>query len=133
MDVTPDNSELWVANAQDATISVINVATHKVVQTLPSTNAANRLKITPDGKLALVSDLNGNDLLLIDIKSRAPHKRIALGANSEGILVAPDGSRAYTTLNAKDAVAVIDLKTMTVVGEVKTGKGPDGLAWAARR
>jgi YVTN family beta-propeller protein len=47
--------------------------------------------------------------------------------------MAPDGSHAYTTLNSRDAVAVIDLKTMTVTGEVKTGRGPDGLAWAARK
>jgi YVTN family beta-propeller protein len=44
----------------------------------------------------------------------------------------PDGSRTYTTLNTRNSVAVIDLKTMTVTGEVQTGRGPDGLAWAAR-
>jgi YVTN family beta-propeller protein len=47
--------------------------------------------------------------------------------------MAPDGSHAYTTLNERDAVAVIDLKTMALTGEVKTGRGPDGLAWAARK
>jgi len=30
-------------------------------------------------------------------------------------------------------VAAIDLKTFTVTGEVKTGRGPDGLAWASRK
>jgi YVTN family beta-propeller protein len=45
----------------------------------------------------------------------------------------PGGARVYTTLNSRDALAVIDLKTMTVTGEVKTGRGPDGLAWAARK
>ena len=46
---------------------------------------------------------------------------------------APDGTHAYTTMNDHDSVAVIDLKTFTITGEVKTGRGPDGLAWAARR
>ena len=44
--------------------------------------------------------------------------------------MSPDGKLVYTTLNSRDAVAVIDLKTMTMTGEVKTGRGPDGLAWA---
>jgi YVTN family beta-propeller protein len=132
-DLSPDGKELWVANAQDKTISIIDVSSKKVIQTIPSTGSANRLKITLDGKYIFVSDLSGNDLLVIDAATRQEHKRITLPASSEGLLMAPDGSHAYTTLNSRDAVAVIDLKTMTVVGEVKTGRGPDGLAWAARK
>jgi YVTN family beta-propeller protein len=132
-DLSPDGKELWVANAQDRTISVIDVASRKVVQILPSTRAANRLKITPDGRYVLVSDMSGSDLLVIDAATRKEHKRITLPGNSEGLLMAPNGLRAYTTLNSRDAVAVIDLKTMTVIGEVRTGRGPDGLAWAARK
>lgn len=132
-DLSPDGKELWVANAQDSTISIIDVAGRKVVQTIPSTGAANRLKITRDGKYVFVSDLNGNNLLVVDAATRKEHQRIALSASSEGLLMAPDGVHAYTTLNSRDAVAVIDLTTMTVTGEVKTGKGPDGLAWAARK
>ncbi len=131
-DLSPNGKELWVANAQDATISVIDVASEKVVATLPSTQAANRLKFTPDGKYVLVSNLAGNNLLVLDAKARREFKWIALDGNSEGIVMAPGGARAYTTLNSRDAVAVIDLKTMTATDEVKTGKGPDGLAWAAR-
>ena len=132
-DLSPDGKQLWVANAQDKTVSIIDVSSKKVVQTIPSTGSANRLKITPDGKYVFVSDLSGNDLLVIDAATRQEHKRITLPASSEGLLMAPDGSHAYTTLNSRDAVAVIDLKTMTVTGEVKTGRGPDGLAWAARK
>ena len=132
-DLTPDGKELWVANAQDQTISIIDVAARKVVQTIPSSQAANRLKITLDGKYAFVSDMAGNDLLAIDVATRKEAHKIALPASSEGLLMAPDGRTLYTTLNTRDAVAVIDLGTMKMTGEVKTGRGPDGLAWAARR
>jgi YVTN family beta-propeller protein len=132
-DLTPDGKELWVANAQDATISVIDIAGRKVAATIPSTQAANRLKITLDGKYAFVSDMNGNDLLVIDVATRKEYKKITLPDSSEGLLMAPDGRTVYTTLNTRDAVAVIDLATMKMTGEVKTGKGPDGLAWASRK
>ncbi|GAC1412904.1 MAG: hypothetical protein NVSMB53_10100 [Gemmatimonadaceae bacterium] len=104
-----------------------------MVQTLPSTKVANRLKFTPDGKYVFVSDLARNEMLVIDAKARKEFKRIPLAGNSEGILMSPDGARAYTTLNSRDTVAVIDLKTMVVTGEVRSGKGPDGLAWATRK
>jgi YVTN family beta-propeller protein len=132
-DLTPDGKELWVANAQDGTISIIDVAGKKVVQTIPSTGAANRLKITPDGQYVFVSDMSGNNLLVIKGATRQEYTRIALTASSEGLLMEPGGKRAYTTLNTHDSVAVIDLSTMTVIDEVKTGKGPDGLAWAVRK
>jgi len=132
-DLTPDGKELWVANAQDQTISIIDVASRKVVETIPSTRAANRLKITPNGKYVFVSDMNGDDLLVLDAATRKEYKKIALPASSEGLLMAPGGRTAYTTLNTRDAVAVIDLETMKMTGEVKTGRGPDGLAWAARK
>lgn len=132
-DLSPDERELWVANAQDGTISVIDVRNRRVVETLPSTKSANRLKFTPDGRYVFVSDLGGTQMLVLDAKTRKEHTRIALSGNSEGIVMALDGSRAYTTLNSRDAVAAIDLKTMTVTGEVKTGRGPDGLAWAVQR
>ena len=132
-DLTPDGKELWVANALDGTISIVDVAARKVAATIPSTAAANRLKITPDGKYVFVSDMNGTNLLVIDAATRKEHKRIALPASSEGLLMQPDGARVYTTLNTRDSVAVIDPKTMKLAGEVKTGRGPDGLAWAERK
>jgi YVTN family beta-propeller protein len=132
-DLTPDGKELWVANALDGTISIIDVASKKVVQTIPSTQAANRLKITLDGKYVFVSDMEGKELLVIDAATRKEYKRIALPDTSEGLLMAPGGRTAYTTLNTRDAVAAIDLGTMKMTGEVKTGRGPDGLSWAARK
>ena len=133
-ELTPDGKQLWVANAGDHTISVVDVASKRVVEELPSTGNANRLKITLDGKYAFVSDLGGKgDVLVIDVASRKPYKTIATGASSEGLLMSPDGSHVYTTLNDKDSVAVIDLKTFAITGQLRTGRGPDGLAWAARK
>jgi YVTN family beta-propeller protein len=132
-DLTPDGKELWVANAQDHTISIIDLALKKVVQTLPSTGNANRLKLTRDGKYAFVSDLGGTDLLIIDVATRKPFKTIKTGGSTEGLVMAPDGVHAYATLNDRDSVAAIDLKTFTITGQLQTGRGPDGLAWASRK
>jgi len=55
-----------------------------------------------------------------------------VGRNPGGILIVPDGSRAYVALAGDNAVAVIDLHTLEVSGKIETGQGPDGLAWAVR-
>lgn len=133
-DVTSDGREMWVANAEDGTISVIDLEVKKVVATLDAdVPSANRLKFTLDGKLALVSLLRGADLVILDVATRKVEKRLPIGHGAAGVLMDPNGKRAYVSCGPDNNVAVIDLKTLTVVGHIDAGGNPDGLAWAVRR
>jgi len=79
-DVSPDGKEIWVANAGEGTVSIIDMASKQVTQTLaPDVSSATRLKFTPDGKLALISALRGADVTVIDAATRKTIKRIAVG------------------------------------------------------
>ncbi len=132
-DLSPDGKEIWAANSHDGTVSIIDVSKKAVVETLTiPTRFANRLKFTPDGKMVLISDLGGDDLVVVDVASRKELKRIKLGGGSAGILMQPDGSRAYVAVGSQNGVAVIDLNTLEVAGHIETGRGPDGLGWAVR-
>jgi YVTN family beta-propeller protein len=129
-DVSPDGREIWAAHSRDGGVSIVDIEQKKVVGTIDlKTKRSNRLKFTPDGKVALVSDLDAGELLVIDVASRAVTKKIPLGKMVEGILMQPDGARAYVAVNGDNYVGVIDLKTLTVTGRIETGKGPDGMAW----
>jgi YVTN family beta-propeller protein len=131
-DVSPDGKEIWVANAQDGTLSVINFHEKKVVATLAiNAQGANRLKFTPDGKRVLVS--SGPELIVLDASTRKMVKRIPIGHGSGGVLVEPNGVRAFVACGPDNYVAVIDLKTLAVTGHIQAGGGPDGMAWAVRR
>jgi YVTN family beta-propeller protein len=132
-DVSPDGKELWAANAQDGTISIVDMAAKRVTDTLAaSVNGANRLKFTPDGKLVFVSTLGGTDLTIIDAATRKEVKRLPVG-RAAGILMQPDGTRAYVACTPDDYIAIIDLKTLTAAGRIEAGKQPDGLAWTTAR
>lgn len=133
-DVSPDGRELWTANAQDGTLSVIDLATRTVTATLDAkTFGANRLKFTPDGKLVLISLLGGGDLVVYDAASRKQFKRVAIGHGAAGILIDPVGNRAFVSCGPDNYVAVVDLKTLEVTGHIDVGGEPDGLAWAVRQ
>jgi YVTN family beta-propeller protein len=132
-DVSPDGKEIWVANAQDGTISIIDVAGKKVLQTLgANVQGANRLKFTMDGKLAFISSLGGPDVVVLDRAARKEVKRIKIGHGAAGILMQPDGLRAYVACTPDNYVAVIDVKSLEITGKIVAGKNPDGLAWALR-
>jgi YVTN family beta-propeller protein len=132
-DVSPDGSELWVANARDGTVSVIDLATRKVTQTLQANVlGANRLKFSPNGHLVFISTIRGADLTVLDTTTRKETKRVKLGHGATGILMQPNGERVFVACSPDNDVAVIDMKTLEVAGRIDVGQEPDGMAWAVR-
>jgi YVTN family beta-propeller protein len=105
------------------------------------------VKVTPDGKRALVSCAQSGDVAVFDVASRKEIRRIAMDreavAGSEarvfsdrfgkspvpvGLLISPDGKRAWVASTNADVVSVIDLERLEVVGRLTAGREPDGLA-----
>jgi DNA-binding beta-propeller fold protein YncE len=133
-DVSPDGKELWAANAQDGTVSILNLPAKKVVDTLAAgVRSANRLKFTLDGKRVLVSTLGGPELTILDAGTRAIVKRLKIGRGAAGIQMSPDGKLAYVACTPDSYVAIVDLNSLEVTGHIDAGKEPDGLAWVEQR
>ncbi len=130
-DVSPDGRQVWVANAKDGTISVIDLASKQVTATLAvNLQGANRLKFAPDGAAVLTSSLATGDLLILDANTQKETKRLKLCQGAAGILVQPDGARAFVACSPDNYIAVIDLKTLKPTGRIEVGPQPDGMAWA---
>ncbi|HKA01575.1 MAG TPA: cytochrome D1 domain-containing protein [Candidatus Solibacter sp.] len=134
MDLSPDGKELWTGHSRDGGVSVIDVASKKVVATIPlGTKRSNRLKFTRDGKRVLISDLDAGEIVVLDAATRKATHHIPMGKAPEGILMAKDGSKAYVAVAGDSNIAILDLATLKVTGHLETGRGPDGMAWADRR
>jgi YVTN family beta-propeller protein len=130
-DVSPDGREVWVANAGDGTVSVVDFAGRTVVATLQvNAPGSNRLKFTPDGKHVLLGTPEG--VAVVDTRTREVVKRIAVGRGASGIQMEPNGARAFVACNRDGWLAVVDLKTMTMTGKIDAGGEPDGMAWVGR-
>src|SRR5579864_2753361 len=130
-DVSPDGKEIWVANSQEGTISIIDIAAKKVSDTLnANVQSANRLKFTPDGAHVLISGLRLENVVVFGARTRKELKKINIGHGAAGIQMQPDGSRAFVASTPDNYVSVIDLKTLEVTGKIDVGPEPDGLAWS---
>jgi YVTN family beta-propeller protein len=130
-DLSPDQKEIWVANAQDGTISIIDYASKKVIETLHAdVRSANRLKFTPDGKHVLVSLLGNPDLVILDAASRKVIKRLPIGTGAAGILIDPTNNRAFVADTPDNTITIIDLNTLTITAHITNIAEPDGMAWA---
>jgi len=136
IDLSPDGREIWTVTRSDGAVSIIDVASRAVVETLElGLEDANRLKFTPDGRV-LIIDGEAATLVVMDAASRTEITRVRVGSGDLGdgaVLVAPVGRHAYLGLRGADRVAVVDLTTLEVSHEIAMGDGagPGCLYWVS--
>jgi YVTN family beta-propeller protein len=143
--VTRDGAEIWVTNRDADTVTVVDAAKLEVVATLAAPAFPIRAAATPDGRHMLVTCARSGDLAVFEVATRRLTRRVPLpvvpvatggrlfgdrfGDSSVpvGLVVAPDGGRAYVAHSNADAISVVDLATFTKVLELKAGREPDGM------
>jgi DNA-binding beta-propeller fold protein YncE len=149
IDSRPGHPEIWITNRAGNTVSVLHAQTLEVIETIACADFPIRLKFTPDGKYALVSNARSGDVAVFDADERKEAHRIAMLAESVadkderlfgeqfgdsptpvGIVVHPDGNRAYVANTNADVISVIDLKDFELVDRLVAGEEPDGMAWS---
>lgn len=147
LDASPDGREVWVANREANTISVIDVKLLAPVFTIQAAEFPIRVKLTPDGRHAVVTFTGSGDVRVFDTATRVEKAKIPLGRDAVaategrvfqkrfgtspapiGLLIAPDGKRAFVSASHADVVSVIDLDRLRVEDAWTTGREPDGLA-----
>jgi YVTN family beta-propeller protein len=148
IDVTPDGKEVWVGNRAADTLSVVDAATLEVLQQLPCKGFPIRVTFTPDGSLALVSLADSGEIAVFDVAERREllRRRLDLSAVPEatqrlfgdrfgespvpvGLVVRPDGARAWVAATQSDVVVAFEPRTLKVLDLVRAGREPDGMAY----
>jgi YVTN family beta-propeller protein len=140
-DISPDARHVWTVNEESGNVSIIDVATKRVAETLNlETDHANRLKFTPDGKYAIVLDREIAEVVVVEAMTRRVATRIRMPSEKTGdislgdLVVLPDASRAYITVQSDASyIADLDLKMLTISRRIELPSRADGLAWAAPR
>jgi YVTN family beta-propeller protein len=132
IDLSPDESTLWVTNNRDQSVSVVDVKTLKVLTKLPCQGFPIRAKFTPDGKRVVVSLPMSGELAVFDAVGRREVARVPVAEPGQesapiGVLVHPSGALAYVAELAAGRVAVVDLSRGAVVARIPAGRHPDGL------
>lgn len=111
--------EVYVANTEANSVSVIDTATNRVTATIPTGpfSGPYTLAISPDGRTVYAVNLDGNSVIEISTQTKsvvgAP---IPVGKDPIGIAITPDGGRAYVNNTGNGSVSVIDLQSRQVVG-----------------
>ena len=116
--------QLLVACGDDDVIDVIDVASLKVVDHIPTGSSPDMFELRRDGKQIYVSNEEGSVVQEISIADKIIVREIATGAEPEGIAISGDGKTLYVTSEVNDMVHVVDLGAGVVTDNIIVGTRP---------
>jgi len=127
VEVTPDNKFVLVSNWCSYDLKVISVDSQKVVKTVKIGRYPRGIAVSNDSKFAYVAEMGGNQIHVINLEDFSK-TYIPIGSNPRAIVLSPDNSMMYVTMNLSGKVASWDLINNKAGKSVKTGKAARSLA-----
>lgn len=112
--ITKDGTRAYTANVGPGTVSVLDLVARKTVTVIPISGMTQRISLSADDSMAFTADQKQPRLAVINTKTNAVDKWIALPAVGYGTAATPDGKSLVVAMPAASKVAVVDLNTFVV-------------------
>ena len=126
VDVTPDNKYVLVTNWCSYDLTIISVETQKVVKTIKIGAYPRGITVSKDSQFAYVAQMGGSVIHKINLVT-FEIEQLAIGPNPRAIVLSPDDSILYATLNSSGKIVAFDLASKKVIKSVKTGSASRSL------
>lgn len=127
--VTHSGDEAVIADLVDS-VTVLDLATETVVETLPVGGNPRVVVVSPDDALAYVGNNASEHVSVIDLGSLAVVDSLNTGASPNSVAFTPDGTSAYVGHSASNDVAVVDVATGVILTTIPVGGSAMSIAVA---
>ena len=131
--ITPDDRWVFTADQTQPRLAAIDTRTNQVAHWVALPGIAYGTAPTLDGKFLLVTIPTLNKLAVVDIAAMKVIRSIDTPADPEEVLSQPGNKTAWISSVASHTESQLDLATWQITQKIETGKGTDGIAWAATR
>jgi PQQ-dependent catabolism-associated beta-propeller protein len=128
---------LYVSNERAGTIQVIDMATDRVVKTLPIHDRPRGMAISPDGKRLYVAVSWWRDgkrprtgrerIAVLDAATLQPIRDYPAGTDPECIAASPNGQRLYLSNEDVGTASIVDVATGKTRATLIVGTEPEGV------
>ena len=95
--LSKDGRKAYVSNQWSDNVSVIDLSTERVTDTLKTGNGPAGLALSADGKVIYAVNSFSSDISVIDLHSKEEIYRISTGNNPTGVKLCPDGKLLFVT------------------------------------
>jgi len=130
LDISPDGSRFLVANADNGTVSVVDVKDRKVLHEIAVGDKPEGVTWIGKGPLAAVTVYREDTVVFIDADKGQVVKKLAVEDEPYGIVADDAGTRGWVTHEYLGLVSEIDLKEQKVIRTIKVVPFIRGIALA---
>ncbi|MBE3123358.1 MAG: beta-propeller fold lactonase family protein [Planctomycetes bacterium] len=126
-------------SVEDDTVYFIDTATDRVVKIIGVPFSPQRIEVTPQGTVVVLSGGAGQSLLIMDnpesqdrngvAVGRTPFTIVRVGNAAWGLALNEDGTVAYSSNYRDSSISVIDVVGGKLVTTVTVGPDPNGVAF----
>ena len=127
MDFSADGSYALVSCEFSGMILKVDIRRERVVDTLQLRPGAapQDVKLSPDGKVFYVADMNAGGVWLIDGAGLRVLRFMPTGAGAHGLYPSRDSRYLYVTNRAAGSISVVSFRTRHIVATWHIGGSPD--------
>jgi PQQ-dependent catabolism-associated beta-propeller protein len=117
----------YVSSEKDHILSVLDLKTRAVVDTVKTCKRPRHMQLSPDRKQLVVACSESGAADVIDLATRKSVRRIPLGDEPEVFDISPDGKTLFVGREDDALLAFVDYATGKVSKTVAVGKEPEGV------
>lgn len=122
--IDEDASRLYVSHGN--VINVVDLASHKVVSTIPDTKGVHGITLAKEFDKGFISNGRDTSVTIIDLKSLNFITKVKVTGNNPDAILFDPFSRKVFVFNAKSSNAtVIDAKTNAIISTIKLVGKPE--------
>jgi YVTN family beta-propeller protein len=142
----PTGPRLFVSNEIDGTVSVVDIATRRVVHTISVGKRPRGIRTSPDGRTVYVAlsgspiggpnvdesklpppDRQFDGIGVIDARSGELTRVLPGGTDPEQFAITADGARLFIANEDAGLTTVLDVSTGAIVRQITVGGEPEGV------
>ena len=141
---SPEAFSIWAVNISNTTKPVVTAKIKtgfqigEILEGIPAVGGSSPNSVVANANFVFVSNGNNDCVSVIDVNTNKLVKNIMLNPEPKlknlrgiipfGLALSPDGNTLYVAESGINAVAVVDIKSLQVVGHFPTGWFPSKLA-----
>ena len=111
----PTGKRLYVNNFQSSSISVVDIEKQEIVDTLVAQNGPSMMCFVPGKDELLVSCFYTDHVVVLNTKTRATERVIAVGTNPTSLQISEDGKELTVLCGGESSLDIVDLESGTVL------------------
>ena len=121
LDMITGGEDLYVGNAKSNSVSVIDLATNKVIKNITVGNGTHDIKISDDQQTVYTTDIDSGTVSIVNATSNTLMDQIDTDVAVHGVAAFND------TLYVGDVYGgqVLVIKDNSIIDEIKVGSGPE--------